>query len=90
MITESVYAGEAGSKYCSIRHIILNLKFMNAADSLAPLTGRWLPENPAHNKIPDFRGLHNKIPDFRGLIWSISCQSVGIRDFYCFLYMFSV
>ena len=68
MITESVYAGEAGSKYCSIRHIILNLKFMNAADSLAPLT----------------------VPDFRGLIWSISCQSVGIRDFYCFLYMFSV
>jgi hypothetical protein len=80
MITGSVYAGEAGSKYCSIRHIILNLKFMNAADSRKPLTGGWLPENPAHNKIPDFRGL----------IWSISCQSVGIRDFYCFLYMFSV
>ncbi len=84
MITESVYAGEAGSKYCSIRHIILNLKFMNAADSLAPLTVRRLPDNSAHNKIPDFRGL----------IWSISCQSVGTRDFtvscICFLYKYSV
>ena len=84
MITESIYAGEAGSKYCSIRHIILNLKFMNAADSLAPLTVRWLPENPAHNKIPDFRGL----------IWNNSSQPVGTRDFtvscICFLYKYSV